>query len=59
MDRVFTRDYHFDSYSASSSVIQGHNSNGWIEWRTTDGRTLDEVMNSCTNDKPEHMTKSE
>lgn len=45
VDRVFTRDYLFDSYSASSGVVQGHNSNGWIEWRTADGRTLDDVMN--------------
>ena len=45
VDRVFTRDYHFDSYSASSGVIQGRSSNGWIEWRTENGMTLDEVMN--------------
>ena len=46
VDGVFTRDYHFNSYSASSSVIQGHNSNGWIEGRTKDGKTLDEMMGS-------------
>lgn len=50
-DRVFTRDCHFDRYSASSSVIQGHNSNGWIEWRTDDGMTLDDVMNKNADDK--------
>lgn len=44
IDGVFTRDYHFNSYSASSSVIQGHNSNGWIEWHTNDGKSLDEMM---------------
>lgn len=46
VDGVFVKDHHFDSYSASSSVIQGHNSNGWIEWRTEDGRTLDDMMKS-------------
>ena len=46
IDGVFTRDYHFNSYSASSSVIQGHNSNGWIEWHTNDGKSLDEEMKS-------------
>lgn len=46
VDGVFTKDYHFNSYSASSSVIRGHNSNGWIDWRTEDGRTLDEMMKS-------------
>lgn len=51
IDRVFTKDYHFDSYSASSSVIQGHNSNGWIEWRTDDGTTLDETMSVSAENK--------
>lgn len=46
VDRVFIKDYHFDSYSASSGVIQGYSSNGWIEWRTIDGKSLDEVMKS-------------
>ena len=48
VDRVFTRDYHFDSYSASSGVIQGRSSNGWVEWRTVEGRTLDDVMKNIT-----------
>ena len=40
---IFTRNYLFSSPSAASDVLMGRNSNGWIDWKTTDGRTLDAV----------------
>ena len=40
----FVKDYLFSSCSAASSVIQGHNTNGWIEWKTKDKRTLTDIM---------------
>lgn len=40
---VFTKDYVFKSPSAAAAVILGRSSNGWIEWKYEDGRTLDEV----------------
>jgi hypothetical protein len=38
-----TRNYLFASPSAASDVLTGRNSNGWVEWKTMDGRTLDAV----------------
>jgi hypothetical protein len=38
-----TRNYLFSSPSAASDVLTGRNSNGWVEWKTMDGRTLDAV----------------
>jgi hypothetical protein len=40
----FTDDYIFSSPSAASGVITGRRSNGWVEWKFEDGRTLDEVI---------------
>lgn len=44
-DRTFVKDHLFSSYSAASSVVEGHNSNGWVDWRDRDGRTIDERLN--------------
>lgn len=41
---IFTRDVLFSSYSAASSVVIGYSTNGWLEWKTEDGRTLDAYM---------------
>jgi hypothetical protein len=40
---VFASDYLFDKPSAASSIILGSNSNGNVEWVTTDGKLLDEL----------------
>lgn len=40
---VFTGDYIFSSPSAASSVVLARASNGWVEWKYKDGRTLDFV----------------
>ena len=40
---VFTRDHLFPSPSSASDVLTGRNSNGWMEWKASTGKTLDEV----------------
>jgi len=40
---VFQKDHLFSAPSAAAIALQGRNANGWTEWRTKDGRTLDEV----------------
>ena len=40
---VFSRDYLFASPSAASDVLTGRNSNGWVEWKAANGKTLDEL----------------
>ncbi len=42
-DYELTRNYLFSSPSAASDVLMGRNSNGWVDWKTMDGRTLDTV----------------
>ncbi len=39
----FTQDYIFNSPSTAAGVILGRRANGWIEWKYSDGRTLDQV----------------
>lgn len=40
---VFTKDYVFRSPSTAGVALLGRTSNGWEDWKTEDGRTLDEV----------------
>ena len=40
---VFTRDYLFSSPSMAATALQGRSANGWVEWKDSIGRTLDEV----------------
>ena len=39
------KDVLLDSPSMASSYVVGHNSNGWIEWLDSDGKTLREIYN--------------
>lgn len=39
---VFTEDYRFKSPSSASDSILGRSTNGWMEWKDKDGKTLDE-----------------
>lgn len=43
VDGKFTKDYEFDSPSAASSVILGRTSNGNVDWKTKDGKSLKEL----------------
>ncbi|HRK39322.1 MAG TPA: GIY-YIG nuclease family protein [Burkholderiaceae bacterium] len=40
---VFTRDHLFSSPSMAAMAVMGRSANGWIEWKTASGKTLDEV----------------
>ena len=40
---VFTKDHVFRSPSQAADVVLGRSANGWIDWKYSDGRTLDEV----------------
>ena len=40
---VFTRDHLFSSPSTAATALMGRSANGWTEWKTASGKTLDEV----------------
>lgn len=42
-DNEFIRDYTFSTISAAACVVSGRSANGWIEWRTEEGETYQEV----------------
>ncbi len=39
----FLKPYHFRSASAASGFVLGRSSNGWVDWKDAQGRTLDEI----------------
>ena len=39
----FIEDYVFNSPSTAGGVILGRSTNGWIQWKNKDGKTLDEI----------------
>lgn len=41
---VFTQDYVFKSPSAAAAIVVGNNMNGWVSWKTKDGKTLDAAV---------------
>lgn len=41
MQYVFTRDYLFSSPSMAAIAVLGRSANGWMEWKTEHGQTLD------------------
>lgn len=43
---VFTQDYVFSSPSTAAGVVQGRSSNGRIDWKTKDGKTLKDIQES-------------
>lgn len=40
---VFTRDHLFASPSMAAIAVIGRSANGWLEWKTSQGQTLDAV----------------
>jgi len=40
---VFTKDHLFSSPSMAAQALMGRTANGWIEWKTREGKTLDAV----------------
>lgn len=47
-DNRFTKDCLFSSCSAASSVVKGYNTNGWIEWKNKDKKTLTDIFKEST-----------
>lgn len=40
---IFTEDFVFSSPSTASSIVFGRPSNGWADWKTKEGKTLDAI----------------
>lgn len=40
---VFTRDHLFTSPSTAVTIVLGRSANGWVEWKSKSGKTLDEL----------------
>lgn len=45
---VFNRDHLFRSPSMAALALMGRTCNGWIDWKTKDGKTLDAVKRQVT-----------
>jgi hypothetical protein len=45
---VLTKDLLFSNPSKAAAFLMGRNANGWTEWKTQDGRTLDTVKRRNT-----------
>lgn len=39
----FTQDYLFETPSGAAAVVLGRTSNGWVDWKNQEGRTLHDV----------------
>jgi hypothetical protein len=48
---VFERDYLFKSPSMAALAVMGRTSNGWLDWKTKDGKTLDEVKRQTPEER--------
>ena len=46
----FNSDYLFGSPSAAAGAVLGRRSNGWMDWKYKNGKTLDEVKRQTKND---------
>lgn len=44
---VFAEDYRFKSPSGAAAVVSGGHTNGWIEWKNDQGKTLQDVKRSA------------
>jgi predicted GIY-YIG superfamily endonuclease len=49
----FDKDHLFPSPSAAAIALMGRSANGWLEWKTKDGKTLDELERQQTGDEGE------
>jgi len=48
---VFERDYLFKSPSMAALAVMGRTSNGWVDWKTKEGKTLDEVKRQTPEER--------
>jgi len=49
----FTQDYLFSSPSGAAAAVLGRTANGWIEWKTKDGKTLNDARRANTSEQSE------
>jgi hypothetical protein len=49
---VFTKDHLFSSPSGAAAAVLGRTANGWMEWTTKDGQTLDVVKRQAPATTP-------
>ncbi len=47
---IFTEDYLFQSPSSAAAVVLGRSANGWVEWKDSEGLTLNEFYRNTEND---------
>jgi 5-methylcytosine-specific restriction protein B len=52
------RDYEFRSPSGAAAAVLGRASNGWLDWKDVDGRTLGEVMRVSRNGTTKMLSES-
>jgi len=50
---MFQRDVLFKSPSGAAAMVRGASSNGWVEWVSKDGKTLDELKRQAPLNKSE------
>lgn len=48
---IFSRDYLFSSPSTAASIAMSRLANGWTEWKTKDGKTLDDIYRKDKEEK--------
>ena len=48
----FTRDVLFKSPSGAAAIVRGSSANGWVEWTSKQGKTLDELKRQDSVNKP-------
>jgi len=48
---TFEKDHLFPSPSAAAITLMGRSANGWLEWKTADGQTLDELERQQTEEE--------
>ena len=53
-----TRDYEFGSPSGAAAAVSGRSSNGWIDWKDANGRTLSEVKRVSRDSVSPMLTES-
>ena len=44
-NQITNQDVRFSSPSTAANFVTGNSSNGWIAWKTKDGKTLKKAMN--------------
>lgn len=51
-EAVFSKDHLFGSPSMAALALMGRHTNGWVDWRSKDGKTLDELKRQQPGNEP-------